>query len=262
MSLSPTLDTLAVDVGPFTANGAVPSSALGSMTEFVLFQSSIPFVIPSSGTMGNNGALSSLSPGLPRTISACYMYFAVNVIASGVAAGWYYTVMSSTTAGTVYNNAYTSGQPSIPASPTAFATTGPGAYTGVATSQAAMQYSLPALTMGFRDTLRITEKYSWTSSTNTKTFSTTFGGSTAQSFTNATSGNTSAIVLLDISAQDATNAQVCGNSGSSTGATSSNFAFLTIDTTAAQTLAFNIQHNTAAEFVILESVLIELLRGS
>lgn len=94
----------------------------------IVAQSGVPIILPSSGTIGNNGALSAIT-ALPATFTSCYMYFPVDAIAAGVAAGLYYVVMSSTTAGTIYNNTYTSGTPTIPSSPTAFATTGPGAYT-------------------------------------------------------------------------------------------------------------------------------------
>ncbi len=97
-------------------NGVVP-----------IINGGLPVYLPSSGLMGNNGALSAIT-ALPIAFAACYMYFPANAIAAGVPAGKYFVAMSSTTAGTIYNNLYTSGVPSIPASPTPFVTTGPGAY--------------------------------------------------------------------------------------------------------------------------------------
>jgi hypothetical protein len=93
-----------------------------------LLQTAFPMILPSSGTIGNNGALSGLT-ALPVAYTSCYMWFPANAIVAGSAAGMYYVVMSSTTAGTIKNNTYTFGQPNIPASPIAFSTTGPGAYT-------------------------------------------------------------------------------------------------------------------------------------
>jgi len=95
---------------------------------YTALSTGIPFVMASSGTMGNNGALSGLT-AVAATYPAAYVYLPANAISAGSAAGWYYAVFSSTTAATVYNNTYTSGVPTVPGSPTAFATTGPGAYT-------------------------------------------------------------------------------------------------------------------------------------
>lgn len=95
-----------------------------------VWQWAVPVILPGGGSFGNNGAL-TLTTALPTTFSnGCYLYFPVNAIVTGSAAGVYYAVMSSATVGTVYNNVLTAGnKPVVIASPTAFATTGPGAYT-------------------------------------------------------------------------------------------------------------------------------------
>lgn len=94
----------------------------------VLYKIGIPFILVSSASMGNNGALTSVA-GLNTTYASAYIYLPVNAIFTGSTAGWYYAVFSSATAATVYNNTYSSGVPTIPGSPTAFSTTGPGAFT-------------------------------------------------------------------------------------------------------------------------------------
>lgn len=93
-------------------------------------RSSIPFILPASGSVGNNGAL-TLGVALDRIYPRAYMYFPSGALFSGSAAGWYWTVMSSTTVGVVYNNVYTSGYPTIPTT-AGFTTTGPGAFTQTA----------------------------------------------------------------------------------------------------------------------------------
>lgn len=107
-----------------------PILQLNGSTPFVLLSTGIPFVFLSSGTMGNNGALSGIT-AVANAYASAYCYLPANAISTGSAAGWYYAVFSSTTAATIYNNVYTSGTPTIPSSPTAFSTTGPGAYTQV-----------------------------------------------------------------------------------------------------------------------------------
>jgi hypothetical protein len=94
---------------------------------YVIGQSAVPFVL-TSGSMGNNGAL-TLTTAVATAYPNAYIYMPAGAISAGSAAGWYYAVFSTTTAATVYNNTYTSGSPTIPSSPAAFSTTGPGAFT-------------------------------------------------------------------------------------------------------------------------------------
>ncbi len=58
-----------------------------------------------------------------------FLYFPGNAIFTGSAAGLYYTEITSTGVGTIYNNVYSGGQPDRPTSLIPFVTTGPGAYT-------------------------------------------------------------------------------------------------------------------------------------
>ena len=87
-----------------------------------------------TGTL--SATLSGLGPHTDWTLSRpfftvysdIYFYFPTNAIYAGSSAGWYYSVMSSTTTGTIYNNVYTTGDLSVPVSPTPFVTTGPGEF--------------------------------------------------------------------------------------------------------------------------------------
>lgn len=120
-----------------------------------LFRTSIPFVYPSSGSIGNNGALSGIT-ALPQAYPVAYVYVKADAIVAGSAAGWYYAVFASTTAATLYNNVYTSGVPAIPTTPTAFATTGPGAYTQTTGSNiTGPTFTMPANTFGPEGRLRV-----------------------------------------------------------------------------------------------------------
>jgi len=98
------------------------------------FQSAIPFfLLPGDG--GTNGMTFTGGGGGAFTLSAapmanllgglsgrgCYGYLPANAGNSGCAAGWYYFIPSSDTAGTFYNGRYTGGQPQIVGSPTTFA---------------------------------------------------------------------------------------------------------------------------------------------
>lgn len=113
----------------------------------MLLHSGMPFVMPASGSFGNNGAL-TLNVALDRVYSRCFMYFPTGAIFSGSAAGWYWTVMSSATVGVVYNNTYVSGWPTIPTI-AGFTVTGPGAFTAAAgIDLVAAAITLPGNTLG------------------------------------------------------------------------------------------------------------------
>lgn len=241
---------------------SIPATALGSMTEFVLFSSSIPFIFASSGSMGNNGALTGLT-SLVNTYPNAYILIPIAGIdgTNPLAATWYYFVGSSGTAGTVYNNVYTSGQPSIPGTPTAFATTGPGAITGVSAATIAQSYSMPGLTMGFRDTVRISYKASTTNSANNKILTQLFGGTATEATTVTSIASSSEII--DVTNRDVTNVQIAAATGQSPQQSANNFNLLAIDTTMAVTIAMQGTNGTVAtNNIVMESVVIELLKGS
>lgn len=109
-------------------------------TSLVSQRTAIPFAIAPTGTMANNGAV-TLGTALPAVYGSCYLYLPAGAISASSLANWYYAVMTSTTVGTVFNNLYVptvnaganpfaGGAPFIPAAPTAFVSTGPGAFTG------------------------------------------------------------------------------------------------------------------------------------
>lgn len=112
-----------------------------------------PFVMQGGGTVGASFALTLTTP-LPITFTGgCYMYFLTNGIRTvgtgGNTAGWYWVVMSSTTAGTVYNYQYTGGQPVVPTSPPVFTGTNAGAYVQqVGSSIVGPYFSVPGGALG------------------------------------------------------------------------------------------------------------------
>ena len=97
------------------------------------FQTAFPFVLP-PGDGGTNGLTFTGGGGGAFTLSAAplaglfsglsgsgsYVYLPANAGGSGNAAGWYYCVFSSDTAGTIYGDQYTGGQPQIVGSPGEF----------------------------------------------------------------------------------------------------------------------------------------------
>lgn len=122
---------------------------VGTNIAYALSRSAIPFIHLSSGTMGNNGALTAVT-ALPRTYSdGAWCLFPAGAVAAGVpaAASWLWVVFSSATAGTVFNSTYTSGTVALGAQ-TAFVTTGPGAFTGDITERMGPGITLPGNALG------------------------------------------------------------------------------------------------------------------
>jgi hypothetical protein len=219
----------------------------------------LPFVWAPTGSMGNNGAI-TLGTALDRTYSKCYMLFPAGAIASGVpaATAWYYVEMSSTTAGVAYNLVYTSGNPVIPgvngaAAKVAFATTGPGAFTGVTTKTNGPNFSLPANVM--LNTGQLYSEQWWAANTaaGNKTFETDFGGSTAASPVASTQSFMD--VTVKVANMGQTNAQIATmRATTSAGGVTEGGTFLAIDTTAAQTFTTAGTNATATNYIILEQL--------
>jgi hypothetical protein len=224
-------------------------------------QSHIPFVLVSSGTMGNDGALSGFT-AVAAAYPNAYVYLPAGAIASGSAAGWYYAVFSSTTAATVYNNAYSSGTPAIPASPTAFVTTGPGAFTQTTGSLiTAYALTIPGNTIGPNGSIRVTGAISYDNDGNSKTLGLSYGGTSLGLSSQTTSLNQG--LLGGFSNRGATNVQgpLTGRN-LTTGTTTSAFLYGAVDSTVSQTLALSLELNTAAtDTITLESIVVELIPG-
>lgn len=187
-----------------------------------LFKCTIPFVFPTSGSFANNGALSGIT-AVPNTYPNAYVYLKANVVvAAGQAAGWYYAVFSSTTAATVYNNVYdptVGGVPTIPTSPTAFATTGPGAFAqDVSAGRAGPTFNLPAGALGINDTLKCDFAIRCANSANAKSIGIRAGASNVISVSMASLGGANFEATIQMS-QDSLSKQLAYLHQSGGGAT-------------------------------------------
>lgn len=224
----------------------------------------IPFIIPSNGTMSNNGAF-TLGTALLKAYPVAYVHFASGMISSGSTAGWYYCVFSSTTAGTVYNNTYSSGKPAIPASPTAFSTTGPGAFTGQSNINTGIQCTIKGNLLGKQGVVRLTGRYGFCGVSGDNIQLSVFLGSAAcyQFNMNGSAGTTYWILQeLTINNLGATNLQ-----GSHTlqgfGGVNSGVTYTSIDTTSDQTLLFYLTPlvTANAQNTVVEMLTVEVLPG-
>lgn len=263
------------------AYGVPPTAALkkgngtGGLTDAVqsvdfaapiVLQSNLEIYIPSSGSIGNNGAL-TLTTALQNIMSdGCWMSFPVGSIAAGIpaAAGMkYWVVMSSTTAGTIYNNTYTPGTnlPTPPVTPTPFVTTGPGAFTQtISTDVTAYSFTVPANSMGPNGSIDIELWCRANNSAGTKAFRCFFGGQNLGPTINLTTGQQQSMISRIANKQNAkkqknnaSGRNVSGNAGT---------LFGTVDTTAAQTLLVNFNIAVATDWACIDEVRITVNYGA
>jgi len=222
--------------------------------------SAIAMLIPSSGSIADNGAL-TLTTSIPLSGGyswGCYMYFPANAVYSGSTAGFWYVVMSSNAAGTIYADRYTSGSPTIPTSPTAIAATGPGAYTQSTSAIDMVTYTITANSMGKNGRLIVQPCWIFPNNANNKTISTTFGASNIYAKTRTTS--TQETPLIDVRNRGVATRQFSAwaNSGGPATASTSGVVNTAIDTTADANCYIRGQLAVATDYIILESHSVEL----
>ena len=153
----------------------------------VIAQSNVPAYIAPSGTMGANGAV-TLGTALSATYSSgIYLLFPAGAVFSGSALGFYWTVMSSTTVGTVFNNPMGL-IPTIPATPVPIVDVGPGAYTGSIAAATAFSATVPGGLLGANGQLVLNVEFTYNLVAGNKTISKQFGGVGIASSVRTTTG--------------------------------------------------------------------------
>lgn len=212
----------------------------------------VPMISAPTGTMANNGAI-TLGTALDTTYADCYLFLPAGAIAAGVpaAASWLYAQMSSATVGTVFNNTYTSGDVTVPASPTPFVSTGPGAFTGDTAEEQAAIFTLPVLNAGALIDLRFYIKNNNTA--GTKTGRARLNGAagsllTASAQTTVTDSRLSIEIFNITQAKQRLNTVNLG----STTINMSGPGNVQVDTSAITDVRFTVQKAVATDWVILE----------
>jgi hypothetical protein len=219
-------------------------------------QGGVAVILPSSGSIGNNGAL-TLTTALPYIVDKCYMYFPANAIAAGVAAGLYYVEMSSTTAGIIYNNTYSSGSPTLP-SKTAFATTGPGAYTQTTGADLTLiSTTLAGGAMGINGSLAFYPQGSIPNNANTKTLKVSIGGVVVSQLAQTTIIQENVPTTFRNRGAQNSNVSNGGGGGFSTSVAVAP-TYSTIDTSSNQTVLLTARLANALDYLVLESGVITL----
>jgi hypothetical protein len=117
----------------------------GSITRY---SSATPIGLPSSGTISDNGALSVSNPFLV-VYFAVYLFFPAGAVFAGSVAGFYYTQMSDTQHGVIFNDVLNLGErPSVITNPTPIVAAGPGAYTQTVAQTSILSIDMEGNTIG------------------------------------------------------------------------------------------------------------------
>jgi len=203
--------------GAFDPGGNIPSLQLPSALLLGLggsiYRSNVPSGVAPSGTMGANGVLAG-GTSLPRTYGpssngpGIWQAFPAGAVFSGSPAGSYWSIMTSATAGTVFNNMLTLPGPTTP--PTQLIPVvdpGPGAFTGLQTVQSFASFVLPGNALGPNGWLIQIAFWAYNNSGGTKTLTYSFGTS---AFTSVPTTTTAEYWLFTTNAMGAANAQKHG----------------------------------------------------
>lgn len=223
----------------------------GKSSTVTQFRWGIPVIMPSSGSMGNNGALTITTAitnlaTICNSTTGCYMYMPAGAIVAAGAAGVYYARCTNTTTCTLFNSVLSSGPP-VAGTATAFSTTGPGAYTQTTGAAVTLlTLSIPGNSIGANGSLAVRLQLHRISNANTVSTIVSYGGTAF--------GTDSAVSVQwegykhSLFGMGATNAQYGINSTAATDEANINAVptFMAIDSTAAQNLLVTDNLVTAA----------------
>lgn len=217
----------------------------------ILAQSGIPFVMPSSGSVASNGNLSGLT-AFNTVYGWCYCYFPAGAVFSGSAGGWYLTNLTGATVGTIYADTYSSGQPTIPDSPTPIIAAGPGAYTQATGADVpGPSCIVPAGALGPNGALYWERATNNNNSAGSKNYNTYLGATVLSGATHTTNPYHGALGTLKN--RGSAQRQFCLNSQNGDPGNAGGMKYLTLDTNQAQVFAHSIRINTATDFAVIES---------
>lgn len=218
----------------------------------------VPIGLAPSGTMADNGAV-TFGTALGATYTGgIWLYYPAGAVAAGVpgSAGFLWTVMASTTVGTVYNSTFDGTSVPGVGTATAFATTGPGAFTGVAAGEITVAtVPIGAADIGTNGHLNVEAGISFNTAAGNKIVRAKLGGTTLSGTTLSTSAFNRSItntVNLGSAAIQRNEAVYQGSSFSST------TSYTAVNTANAQNLTITLEKATATNYVIVEGTRIRI----
>ena len=243
-----------IDAGLWKWNGAQWVQA----APHVLLQSGIPVGIAPSGSFGNNGAWTSGTNLGTTFYPNLYLYFPPGALYASSSGGVYFVQMTSLTAGTVFGNMYISGDPIVPAAPTALVCTGPGAYTQTTSSVNLQWCNIPANLLQGNGRLKIDTLWTNNNSAGAKNFKLLWGGIGFQN-TEAETTNTSHEFTNYLTNRGIPKAQVGFFNSISESVAGGGIVYPVVDTTIQNSLSIQARIAVATDWMIIESFAVEAL---
>lgn len=216
----------------------------------VLFQWGVPVIAPSSCTMGANGAFTAMTAVPAGFVGNCWLILPAGYVTAAQLAGVFAATLSSTTAGTIFNNTLASGAPTLanfPASLTPFVATA-GTGTQISTIQAAITLTIPANSFGADGAMEFRLRCFFTNNADVKTVTATLGASTFIGA--ALASDAVAQVIRTIQNVGATNRQICFNAlpSNDIGGGANALNSFSLDTTTALTLVISMTLATVTDY--------------
>jgi len=229
-----------------------------------LASTGVPVIVPSSGTIATAGTV-TLTTALPATFSSgAWMYFPATAFAGTGVAGVYWVVMSSTTAGTVYQNVSVPASPFEPYIPSQVLSAVVGSNSAYTQTTAAdlvlVRTTVPGGLMGLSGEVHYNALFSTNATANSKPVKVTFGGTAIH--TSSLADNVSTVIDKLIFNRGATGRQVALPLAALGAGSNANAAlYPTIDTNSDFDITVTAQMATATDYVILECVNILAIEG-
>lgn len=138
-----------------------------------------PVGMPNNGSIGANGAVTFTGTGLVDTYSGgIWLYYPAGALYAGSLAGFYWTVMTSATVGTVYNGMHdgaTEFLPALAGTLTPIVSTAIGAFLAVGVNTQVSMFSIPANALGEFGTIEGIYSTRFTSSASSKSITAFMG---------------------------------------------------------------------------------------
>ena len=229
------------------------TTALSLISNVAEVSCSIPIIIPNSSTVATNGGITLTA--LPDTYSSgAWVYLPADAVVGGLA-GLYWTVFSSTTAGSVKTNFINPATTEfIPYTPTGTITTAVGsnsAYvTPTASDIALANITIPANSISIGSNIKTFCRVTCTSTSDDKIIKHLLGATTigSQTFTTSTGGSLSTAAFSRTATK-----QVLGSYGDS-GVAATTFG--AVNTAAASKIVVTGQLEAVTDYIVLEALLI------
>lgn len=219
---------------------------------------SIPVGAAPTGSVAANGAV-TLGTALNTTFSqGMWLYYPAGAAYAGSAAGFYWTVMSSDTLGTIYDDTYdpTTDTGAPPTSLTPIVAAGPGAFTGTTSTLTALSVNIPGGLIHTQGGIATYSRAAVNNNTNSKNMLARYGG--AQFGSSGVTSSLAGSKQFSFANLGVTNMQACAPWGDF--ATSSAAPILAVDSSVAQDVTIILQTSAAPTDVLTATgMTVELL---